>query len=97
VAVVRNILANVSAGVDRDLTGKLIDMTFSFSFLLLGVQSKEEQTNWNISAPLHSVLVEISHLADERLTPESKRAGDLSSVSSFLFCPGLTHQLVASR
>ncbi|KAH9954046.1 hypothetical protein BGW80DRAFT_1511960 [Lactifluus volemus] len=54
-------------------------VTFSFSFLLLGVQSKEEQTNWNISAPLHSVLVEISHLADERLNPESKRAGDLSS------------------
>ncbi|KAH9952886.1 hypothetical protein BGW80DRAFT_1416081 [Lactifluus volemus] len=48
-------------------------------FLRTYQQRKEEQKNWNISAPLHSVLVEISHLADERLTPESKRAGDLSS------------------
>jgi hypothetical protein len=74
----------VSRFVDRDLTGKLIDVNFSFYFILLGVQRKEEQTNWNISPPLHPVLVEIAHLADEKQNPESKRVGDPSRVSSFL-------------
>jgi hypothetical protein len=43
--------------VDRDLTGQLSDVIFSFSFLLLD-QWKEGQIG-NASAPLHSVLVEI--------------------------------------
>jgi len=41
-------------------------------------QRKEQQTKWNIPAPLHSVLVEIANVADEKQTPESKRVGDLS-------------------
>ncbi|KAH9957988.1 apoptosis inhibitory protein 5-domain-containing protein [Russula compacta] len=41
-------------------------------------QRKEQQTKWNVPAPLYSVLVEIAHLADEKQIPESKRVGDLS-------------------
>ncbi|KAH9024847.1 hypothetical protein EDB84DRAFT_1615141 [Lactarius hengduanensis] len=41
-------------------------------------QRKEQQTNWTIPVPLVSVLSEISHLADEQESPESKRVADLS-------------------
>lgn len=69
----------VSRLVDCDLTGKLTDVIFS-SILSPLSQRKEEQPNWNISAPLHSVLVEITRLADEKQNLESKRVGDLSRV-----------------
>ncbi|KAN0116351.1 Apoptosis inhibitory protein 5 (API5) domain containing protein [Russula decolorans] len=48
------------------------------TLLQLCQQRKEQQTKWNISAPLHSVLVEIANLADEKQIPASKRVADLS-------------------
>ncbi|KAI9437538.1 apoptosis inhibitory protein 5-domain-containing protein [Lactarius indigo] len=51
-------------------------------------QRKEQQTNWTVPAPLHSVLTEISRLADEQQSPESKRVAGLSRVClQALFCP----------
>jgi hypothetical protein len=67
----------VSRLVDRDLTGKLTDVIFSFYFLLLGVQRKEEQTNGNISA----------HLADEQPNPvqRDRRSQHSQLFSCFFF------------
>jgi hypothetical protein len=69
------------------VTGKLIYVVLSFYFLLLDVQRKEEQTDRNISAPLHSTLDEIARLANEKQHPESKRVGDRSGVN---FAAGFT-------
>ncbi|KAH9017315.1 hypothetical protein EDB85DRAFT_2155262 [Lactarius pseudohatsudake] len=41
-------------------------------------QRKEQQINWTVPTPLLSVLTEISRLADEQQSPESKRVADLS-------------------
>ncbi|KAI9437550.1 hypothetical protein H4582DRAFT_1955582 [Lactarius indigo] len=38
-------------------------------------------SRWTVPAPLHSVLTEISRIADEQQSPESKW------VAAFLFCP----------
>lgn len=56
-------------------------------------QRKEQQTNWTVPAPLHSVLTEISRLADEQQSPESERVADLSR--ALTRPPTQTHPLPA--
>jgi hypothetical protein len=70
----------VSKLVDRGLTGKRSDVIFSFARHPEGRTNKREH-----SAPLYSVLVEISHLADEKQNPESKRGGRRFSAGPALF------------
>ncbi|KAN0138268.1 Apoptosis inhibitory protein 5 (API5) domain containing protein [Lactarius tabidus] len=41
-------------------------------------QRKEQQANWAVPTPLHTLLTEIARLADIQGCPESKRAADLS-------------------
>jgi hypothetical protein len=75
--------------VGRDLTGKLTVVIFSFYFLLLSARGRKGK-----QIGTFMFLSTRAHLADEEQNPESKLVGGLRRVSSFLFCPGLAHQLL---
>jgi hypothetical protein len=82
--------------VDRDLAGRLTNVIFIF-YLFSRAQRKEQQANWAVPTPLHTLLTEIARLADQQQQqcPESKRAADLSRVclQALFLCPSLLQLL----